>query len=116
MYAQTNLPYSNRIQLVLTPFNGPLTQNGPLGSFDPKRDLEIHVDGVLIPVQTAYFDTVNNRYLLFMLQTFNLQGMIQVVHHMPSPPFTAMTSDSPPIPVMMSGFAILASFSTLGDP
>lgn len=87
MYAQTNAPYADRIQIVCDPYVGPFTQDGPLGDFDPRRDLEVYVDGQLVPVLTFTFDTSNNRYLLYMSEQINLQGVIQLVHHMPSPPF-----------------------------
>lgn len=89
MQAIANGPYPNRLQLTLAPFIGPFVQNGPLGLFNPGRDLDIYVDGVKLTVQTYSFDSVNNRYLIYMTAPFNLQGVIQVVHHMPSPPFTA---------------------------
>lgn len=89
MRAETNASYPDRIQLILDPYVGPLQQDGPLGNFDPRRDLEVYVDGVLVPVRTSSFDKVGNRYLLFMDRAINLQGVIQVVHHMPSPPFIA---------------------------
>jgi len=95
MYAQTNQPYPNRIQLVLAPLVGPFVQDGPLGAFDPRRDLQVYVDGVLQVIQTFSFDPVNNRYLLFLATAFNLQGVIQVVHHCPSPPFSFQTN--PPL-------------------
>jgi hypothetical protein len=95
MQVITNAPYPDRIQLVLTPILGPLAQNGPLGQFDPRRDLEVYVDGKLIPVRTFAFDANNNRYLLYMDQQINLQGVIQVVHHVPSPPFVATVN--PPL-------------------
>lgn len=89
MQVITNSPYPNRIQILCTPYIGPFVQAGPLGLFNPIRDLDIYADGVRQTVQTYSFDAVNNRYLLYMSQTFNLQGVIQVVHHMPSPPFVA---------------------------
>jgi hypothetical protein len=95
MYAQTNAPYPNRIQLVCTPLIGPWIQDGPLGQFDPRRDLSIYVDGVLQTVTTFSFDQPNNRYLLYMANAINLQGVIQIVHHIPSPPFVFSTN--PPV-------------------
>jgi hypothetical protein len=89
MYAQTNLSYPNRIQLVLAPLQGPFAQDGPLGAFDPRRDLRVYVDGTLQTVQGFSFDAANNRYLLFTATAINLQGVIQVVHHVPSPPFVS---------------------------
>src|SRR5271168_854619 len=94
MIAETNQPYPNRIQLVLAPYVGPLVQDGPLGAFDPRHDLEVYVDGVLQTVQTFSFDQANNRYLLFLATAFNLQGVIQIVYHVPSPSFEATNSVS----------------------
>ena len=84
---ETNAPYPNRIQLILGNMTGPFLQTGPLGFFDPRRDLEVYVDGELTPIRTFTFDYINNRYLLYTQSPFNLQGVIQVVHHMPDPPF-----------------------------
>jgi len=109
MYAQTNAPYPNRLQLVLTPFLGPLAQDGPLGEFDPRRDLRVYVDGVLTPVLTFSFDAPNNRYLLYMSGAFDLQGVVQVSYHMPSPPFADAGANVVP------GFTQVASYSTAPD-
>jgi hypothetical protein len=87
MQVQTNQPYTNRVQLLLTPFFGPFVQPGPLGDFDPRRDVEVYVDGVRQVVQTFSYDPVNNRYLLYMQNEINLQGTIQLVYHTVSPPF-----------------------------
>lgn len=87
MYVQTNQPYSNRIQIVLTPFIGPFVQDGPLGDFDPRRDLQVYVDGVLQVIQSFSYDAINNRYLLFMQNSINLQGVVQIVYHVASPSF-----------------------------
>jgi hypothetical protein len=131
MYAETNAPYPNRVQLVLGPTNnigwglfwgeywgssgssstttGPFFQNGPLGLFNPSRDLQVYADGQLLPVQTWSFDSTYNRYLLYMATQFNLQGAIQLVSHMPNPPFQSVETN------IIPGFALLASYSTLGD-
>lgn len=95
MFAQTNAPYPNRIQIVLTPLTGPFVQDGPLGAFDPRRDLTVVVDGVVQVVQTFAFDAANNRYLLYLENAINLQGTIQIIHHVPSPPFEFQTN--PPL-------------------
>lgn len=96
MVIETNQPYLNRIQWILgSDYAGPFVQDGPLGLLDPRRDLEIYVDGVLTPVLSYTFDTANNRYLMYTERPFNLQGVIQVVHHMPSPPFKFVSSSTP---------------------
>jgi hypothetical protein len=97
MNVVANGPYPNRLQLVLQyPYVGPLTQDGPLGLFDPARDLQFYCDGALLTVQTSYFDSINNRYLVFMTQAFNLQGFVQVVHHVPNPPFMSLAAFTNP--------------------
>lgn len=87
MRFETNAPYPNRIQWILEEYQGPLLQDGVLGNFNPTRDLEVYVDGVLTTVRTFIFDPANNRYLLYTDNPINLQGVIQIIHHMPSPPF-----------------------------
>lgn len=93
--AQTNAPYPNRIQILCAPLIGPFVQNGPLGQFDPRRDLQVYVDGDLLPIVSFSFDANNNRYLLFTAKPFNLQGVIQLIHHVPNPPF--ITQSNPPL-------------------
>ncbi len=107
--AWTNVAFVDRIQLVLNTFTGPLTRplTDPIfANFDPRRDLEICVEGKLIAVRSFAFDVSNNRYLLYMDQAIDLQGVIQIVHHMPSPPFEDATIAKIP------GFAILATFDS----
>jgi hypothetical protein len=93
--AITNGPYPNRIQIQLGSLQGPFTQDGPLGNFDPSRDLQFYCNGARLIVQTWSFDANNNRYLVFMTTQFDLQGLIQVTHHMPDPPF--QFNANPPI-------------------
>src|SRR5208282_668284 len=113
--AAVNAPYPNRIQVELgLNLIGPFSAGGspPLGAFDPRRDLEVWVDGILTPISNFSFDEINNRYLLFTFTAFDQQGSVQVIHHMPRPPFTDQSSP----PVSVPGFALVASYSTLGDP
>jgi hypothetical protein len=95
MHATTNAPYPNRVTLWLDSYIGPFVQDGPLGPFDPRRDIQVYVDGVQQTIQSFAFDAPNNRYLLYLSQQVNLQGVVQVIHHMPSPPFQLQTN--PPI-------------------
>lgn len=84
----TNAPYPNRIQLLLGDYIGPLIKpTSPPLEFDPTVDLEVYVDGIPLVIQNASYDAVNNRYLLFADRPFNLQGVIQIIHHVPNPPF-----------------------------
>ncbi len=111
LQAITNAPYLNRIQLTLggtssppTAYVGPFVQSGPLGAFNPVRDLSVYVDGVLQTIQSASFDANNNRYLIYAGQTFNTQGFVQVIHHVPNPPFVDANSNE------LTGFALIGSF------
>ena len=106
--AEVNTPYPSRIQLWLGTLIGPLTSTA-LGGFDPTRDLEVYVDGTRLRMQSGTFDSQMNRYVLFATTTFNLSGVVQVIHHMPSSPFVGSTGTLP-------GFALIATLSTLGDP
>jgi hypothetical protein len=100
MRIETNAPYPNRIQYILEhDFVGPFVQDGPLGNFDPRRDLEVYVDGSLTTIRSFTFDSSNNRYLLYTVNPFNLQGIVQVIHRMPNPPF----HDSPVPPLFGFG-------------
>lgn len=102
MYAETNAPYPNRIAIYLAPYVGPFFQNGPLAVFNPQRDLTITIDGVVTAVSTWAFDAVNNRYLLYMVTAFNLQGEIQITHHVPDPPFYSIVPAGNPLILYLS--------------
>jgi len=112
----TNAPYPNRVQITLgaitsppSGYAGPFVQNGPLGAFNAIRDLQIYVDGSLQTVQSYNFDSANNRYLIYMNQGFNLEGFVQVVHHVPNPPFQDANS------VELVGFALIGNFTPSSD-
>ena len=111
MYVETDYSFNNRIQLVCSPFTGPFIQSGSgtLGNFNPSRDLEVYIDGVLIPVVSFVFDLANNRYLLYTESPINTQGIIQVIHHMPFPPFKDHNNN------VLGGFAKIGSYSNEGD-
>jgi|SRR5208282_1446336 len=114
--AYTNEPYPSRVQLVInSPFIGPFTQNGPLGAFDPARDLIIYADGVLQTVLSSSFDTNTNRYLIYLVQAIDPQGFVQIIHHVPNPPFLALVVGSPISAEFVPGFAIVANYIPAGD-
>jgi hypothetical protein len=107
-FATTNGPFPNRIVLNCAPLNGPFTAVGsPAIPFDPRIDLVCYADGILLTVLSFSFDSANNRYLIFTSTQFNLQGVIQVVHHMPNPPFMGTNGS-------LGGFALIATFSPVG--
>jgi hypothetical protein len=95
--AFTNGAYPNRVQLVVSPpFVGPFTQPGPLGAFNPVRDLSIYADGALQTISSFSFDTNNSRYLIYLIQAIDPQSFVQVVHHVPNPPFMDLVAGSIP--------------------
>jgi hypothetical protein len=104
----TNGPYSNRIQMTLDSLTGPLSST-VLGPFAPLRDLSVYLDGVRLTIQTSYFDPINNRYLIFMNKVFNLEGLIQVFHHMPNPNFLDINNQP------LDAFSEIATFTPDAD-
>lgn len=94
MQVITNRAYKNRIQWQLGDVYGPF-YNQVLGYMDPRVHLTVYVDGSPLVIDSAAFDAMNNRYLLYSKIEFNLEGVIQVVHHMPDPPFRGL--QNPPI-------------------
>lgn len=85
LQAIVNEPYPNRIQLICGSWPPPW--NNGLRAFDPTIDLQVYVDGDVLPIVNFSYETNNNRYLLYSANPFNLQGVIQVVYHIPLPPF-----------------------------
>ncbi len=85
--AIANTPYPNRLQLKLQgSLSGPLTSD-LLGPFDPRRDIQIYNNGKLMTVNSYTWDGANNRYLIFLSAPLTLPGDVQIVHHVPDPPF-----------------------------
>jgi hypothetical protein len=105
--AVVNALYPNRISLTLGAIQGPLSSSS-LGAFSPIRDLEVYVDGTLLTIQSGAYDEVNNRYLTYTTTNFDINGVVQVLHHMPLAPFTGTTGTLP-------GFALIASVSNVAD-
>jgi hypothetical protein len=109
----TNGSFPNRIVLNCAPLTGPFFIPGgsPPVAFDPRRDLACYADGLPLQVISFNFDSVNNRYLIFTSVQFDLQGVVQVQHHMPSPPF--VDSSSPP-GTTLGGFSLIATYVPSG--
>jgi hypothetical protein len=87
MRATVNPNYPNRIELNLDSILGPL-QSSVLGAFNPLRDLEVYEDGAPVTLWSYSYDVGSNRYLMFIDHALDMNGVIQVIHHMPNPPFT----------------------------
>jgi hypothetical protein len=104
MQATINAAYPNRIQLQLGTLTGPLVSTA-LGPFNPQRDLEVYVNGAVATMVSFRFDAANNQYLMFLGQVFDPASLVQVIHHIPDPPFTA---GGAPLP----GFALIATLTT----
>jgi hypothetical protein len=112
-----NAPYPNRVQLLCAPLTGPFT-SAVLGSFDPRRDLQIWLNGDPLAISSFVFDPNNNRYLMYTQAPFlsgnpvvDAASVVQVVHHIPSSPF----HDSEGVPQPLDGLASISTYSTQGD-
>jgi hypothetical protein len=108
--ATTNGPSPSRIALNCAPLVGPFIVAGtsPPIALDPRHDIVCSADGVPLKVVSFSFDSVNNRYLIFASVQFDLQGVIQVMYHMPAVPFVDQHGTE------LGGFALIASFSPVG--
>jgi WD40 repeat protein len=83
-------PYPNRIELY-PDGRGPISSPG-FREFDPTIDIQIYVDGHPIRIQSFIWDYSNNRYIMFVDSPFNTRALIQVIHHMPNPPFQTLSN------------------------
>jgi hypothetical protein len=101
--------FPNRIELRLGIYQGPLSIPSTEAGFTPASDLRIFVDGILMPVQSAVFDSGVNRYLMYTTQPIATTSLVQVTHHMPNPPFKTANS------VTFPGFTRTAIVSDATD-
>ena len=85
--AIANRPTPYRLQLVLNDLTGPLS-NSAIGMFDLRKHVAIYNGGRLIGVDSFTWDSNRNRYLIFLKQALDFELPIQVIHHVPSPPFS----------------------------
>ena len=103
--AMVNRPNPDRLQLLLGEVGGPLVAEGT-GPFDPRRDLGIYYNGdKIVPISFLY-DAPNNRYLLYFDLTFSFDPvppLIQVIHHMPNPPFKSAIETNPTLDLLDPG-------------
>ena len=85
--AVVNRPHLNRVQLLLGDgISGPLFSI-TLGMFDPRRDLDIYNGGQPMTVSSYTWDPVRNRYVIFLDGELDFDAPVQLIHHMPNPPF-----------------------------
>jgi hypothetical protein len=82
-------PTPNRIELY-PDGKGPLLAG--TRTFDPTKDLKAYVDGTPLNITSFIWDSPRNRYVMFTDKSFNTQGYIQVIHHMPNPPFQTLSN------------------------
>jgi hypothetical protein len=113
-----NAPVPNRLQLLLGSVQGPLV-SPVLGPFDPRRDLGIYYNGDKVVPTSYLYDAPNNRYLMYFDQNFVFdpsRPMVQVIHHMPNPPFSSLVTSNPGIELLAAGRSpgILAGTQTPG--
>ena len=62
-----------------------------LGDMDPSRDLTIYAGGKRVQVINWAWDSVGNRYLIFLSEDIT-GDFLQVIHHLPDPPFMVMSN------------------------
>jgi hypothetical protein len=103
---QTNALYPNRLEMYVNDFQGPLVSD-TLGSFDPRRDLDIYNAGTLVTPRAFTFDEPNNRYLIYFKDALSYDALVQAIHHIPSSPFHGINATEQN-PQNVPGFALVA--------
>lgn len=114
--ATINAPFPNRVALYCAPLTGPFT-HPVFGGFDCTRDIGLWFNGVVLRVTSFTFDANLDRYLMYTPNVFlsgnpvvDAASVLQIVHHVPNPPF--MAGGSPPN--LLAGFALIAAYSQTG--
>ena len=87
-------PHPTRVELLITGGRGPL-HSPAIGDFDPRRDVTLYLNGGPTPIQSFIWDAPRNRYVCYLEKPFDTRGLIQMIHHMPDPPFE--TISNPPL-------------------
>ena len=80
----------NLIRLQATvqgPFNRFDLSSGGMVNFNPMVDLELYVDGLPETISSYSYDKATNTYLLYMRRSVTSDNIVQLIHHMPSPPY-----------------------------
>jgi len=70
-------------------------------NFNPTTDVEVWVDGLQIQVKSFLYDADTTTYQLYLGISLTADNVVQVIHHMPNPPFTSGTT--------LYSFAVVAS-------
>jgi hypothetical protein len=105
-------PHPHRLELLMNAGKGPLT-NGER-PFDPQRDLQVYVGGLLTPVISWAWDSGADRYLLYMAEDLGpYADLIQVIHHVIQPPFGFSNNSSIQ---SVGGLALLSTWTKDPDP
>lgn len=60
--------------------------------FNPNTDIEVYVDGILTSVASSSYDVTSNAYHLYLKVPISSDNVVQIIHHMPAPPFVQTTS------------------------
>jgi len=80
-------PYPDRLEVLIQGLNGPLISD-TLGLFNPMRDLTIYAGGHKVSITGFAWDPDNSRYILYLIEDISQwASRIQVIHHVPNPPF-----------------------------
>jgi hypothetical protein len=90
----------NLVSSISGPFSR--TVNGTAVAFNPITDLEIWLNGTLISVESSGFSASTNTYMIYLSVFPDSGDLLQIIHHMPSPPFTSGSTT-------VYGFAIVST-------
>jgi len=101
--SQVSTEFLGNVVNLISSIGGPFsrTVDALTVNFNPMTDVEVWVDGIQIQVKSFLYDAATTTYQLYLGISLTTDNVVQVIHHMPNPPFTSGT--------ILHGFAVVAS-------
>jgi hypothetical protein len=109
--SQVSTEFLGNVVNLISSIGGPFsrTVDALTVNFNPMTDVEVWVDGIQIQVKSFLYDAATTTYQLYLGISLTTDNVVQVIHHMPNPPFTV----SPYLAVDNSGTFIYAMISSV---
>ena len=95
--------FGNMVNLVSS-VGGPFSRTVGMTvvNFNPAKDIQVWVDGNQTQVKSFSFNSATSTYQLYLGVSLTSANVVQVIHHMPNPPFMSGA-------IALYGFALVTS-------